>query len=267
MSKELHIYHAGSTKSIVEKAAKEYKLVDPEISLNLHAMGSVECINRVQRGYVADLLVLADYSLIEKLLFPWFTDWYVLFAANRMVLTAPKGKKIPDRHWSELLCNPLVRFGYTDPEKDPCGYRTLMVLKLADKHFPGLYQLLITHPGRVVYPGPEPMLNDLALGNIDFAFEYGSVAEEHKLTIIELESLYNLSDPQKQDHYSGVSFSLGPNKEVQGSAIAYALTIPKQSLNQKEALDFARLLLKVDLTVYGLRPIYQTEGDAPLSQD
>lgn len=264
MPNTLTIYHAGSVAALIKEAAQAYELSDSPVALQLHAMGSVECIKQVLQGTPVDLLVLADYSLIKELLYPQLAGWYWIFAVNRMVLAAKKDKKVQDRNWIKLLTNPSIRFGHADPEKDPCGYRAHMVWKLAEKTHPGLYNSLVRHPGRIIYSGPSPMIEDLAQEKVDYVFEYGSVAEEHRLAIYELDSSCNLSDPEKDSIYRSVSIPLNSKNNVQGSAIAYALTVPRQSQNPVEALNFAQKLLQLDLNRFGLKPFSKSVGDSPI---
>ncbi len=63
----------------------------------------------------------------------------MLFASNAIVLMyGPKSKygdEVSPENWTEVMLRPDVRWGHSEPDADPCGYRSLMVLQLAEKFY------------------------------------------------------------------------------------------------------------------------------------
>ncbi|GAI80720.1 unnamed protein product, partial [marine sediment metagenome] len=65
----------------------------------------------------------------------------------------------------------------SDPNQDPCGYRTLMVWQLAEDYYnaPGLYDKLHGAAGELIRPKEVDLIALLESGDLDYAFEYSSV--------------------------------------------------------------------------------------------
>jgi len=81
----------------------------------------------------------ADYTVIDQLLIPTYADWNIRFATNRLVLcytnTSNYAKEINAQNWYEILLKKDVVWGHADHNIDPCGYRSVMVLQLAEKYY------------------------------------------------------------------------------------------------------------------------------------
>jgi len=96
-----------------------------------------------------------------------------------------------------------VAVGRADPDRDPCGYRTVMVLQLSEKHYglPELADHLLAKDQRFIRPKETDLLALLESGEIDYLFIYRSVIEQHKLKMVSLPSEVNLSSPAMADCY------------------------------------------------------------------
>lgn len=265
MDKKLHILHAGSISSLLKSATEKYRKIYPKWNISLSSNGSVQCIRQLKGGYKADLVVLADYSLFESLMYPDLTNWHLIFASNRLVLAGKPDNLDIKGHWLDLISPQKVRFGHTDPCKDPCGYRTLMAWQLAERFRPGLNEMLLRHPGRVVFSDAKTMIKGLLENQVDYIFEYASVAEEKMLSYLELEKDINLSDPAREALYKTASVIIDETKDqyVQGLPIAYGLTIPFNSPNYEAALNFIQLMLTIDLKEFGLKSSLTASGKVP----
>ena len=62
-----------------------------------------------------------------------------MFAGNEIVLAYTEKSKyadeIDEENWYEVLRRPGVKFGFTNPNDDPCGYRNQVVLQLAEIYY------------------------------------------------------------------------------------------------------------------------------------
>ncbi|MDK2869777.1 MAG: molybdate/tungstate transport system substrate-binding protein [Pyrococcus sp.] len=274
----LIIFHAGSLSvpfQEVEKEFSEYaeRNLQIKVSFQDEASGSVMAVRKVtDLGKKADVIGVADYTLIPQLLIPNYTDFYVLFATNEIVIAftdkskyAEEIKDNPER-WYEILAREDVRFGFSDPNQDPCGYRALMVIKLADLHYGmGIFKELIeentniysngtqiyapkeiiANPNKVVIrPKETDLLGLVESGSIDYIFIYKSVARQHNLSYITLPSEINLGDFSKEEFYAQVSITLGSTgKTIEAKPIVYGVTVLRDAPNREVAIEFLKYLL------------------------
>ena len=296
----LTIYHAGSLYEPFRELEAEFESTHPTVDVLCESGGSAKIINkaiaREQAGEPPpDIIASADYTLIpDRLYEPGYADWYIAFARNAMVLCyrdgAPGSEAIVSgtRTWYDVLRNDPVKYGHSNPDDDPCGYRTPMVIQLAQRYYydeaadfgltpdpnaDGLYDALIPgseyERGRVggtsearpsgseesVRSKSVELIHLLDSGDLDYAFEYRSVAVQHELNFIELDNRINLSKtseelPEVDDFYKKASIEIikeaGPPatyKTNRGKAIVYGISVPSHAENKEIAAEFIKLLL------------------------
>ncbi len=156
------IFHAGSLSVPFEKMEKNFEKLHPGIDVEREAAGSQACARKItDLKKPCDIMASADYRVIDTFLIPGYADWNVRFATNRMVLAytdrSEDAAKINKNNWFEILGKKEVIWGHSDPNLDPCGYRSLMMLQLAEIYYqkPGLYQKLRRNiPIENIRPGP-----------------------------------------------------------------------------------------------------------------
>jgi molybdate/tungstate transport system substrate-binding protein len=89
----------------------------------------------------------------------------------------------------------------------------------------------------------------LESGDVDYSFEYQSVASQHGLKFLPLPPEVNLSNADYNSLYQKVSVKLDFQRFAsvkpvfQGSPIVYAVTIPQNTKHAAEAAEFIRYLL------------------------
>ncbi|WP_163340357.1 extracellular solute-binding protein [Desulfopila sp. IMCC35008] len=199
-SGELIIYHAGSLTVPIKQMIAEFNVEYPEVKVITKAGGSTKMARLISdKGETADIMASADYKVIDNNLIPNLTDWNVRFATNRLVLCYTDKSKMADKvnadNWHEILRNPNVSWGHSDPNLDPCGYRSLMVMQLAEKYYKidGLYDgLLANRPEENVKAKAIQLVELLKSGELDYGWEYRSVAVQHGLRFVELDDAVNL---------------------------------------------------------------------------
>ncbi|MGQ4891410.1 MAG: tungstate ABC transporter substrate-binding protein WtpA [Candidatus Njordarchaeia archaeon] len=247
---KLVIFHAGSLEVPMSQLEKLYEKDHSNVDVVRVAGGSVG-ISRsiVELHKTADILAVADYKVIEKIVFPSnYSDWYIIFAANEMVIAYTSQSRYADEinstNWYEILQRSDVQWGHSDPNLDPCGYRTLLVLQLAERYYnvSGLYSNLVNHSNRVIRPKSVDLLALLESGEIDYAFEYRSVAVQHGLRFVDLPPQLDLGHPEYSQFYLTANCTLLNNVNVKGEPILYGLTIPKSVHNYRRAVEFLELL-------------------------
>lgn len=217
---------------------------------------SLEAVRKLtDLGKVPDVLAVADYGLLPKLVLPRFASWYVVFGTNAMVLAYNEesigAKEITADNWWQILLRPGVRTGRSDFQVDPSGYRALMALQLAERHYkqPGLTAHLVASlPQRYVRHAEADLSALIETGELDYAWTYRSLAEAHRLKYLTLPKEIDLSDPSLTDWYAQARVSIpgGPGRDslqLKGEPILFALTIPAAAPHHDLALSFVRFLL------------------------
>lgn len=269
-SGELIVFHAGSLSMPMKVAVDSFTKANPKVKIYLEAAGSVECARKISElGKPCDLFASADYKVIDKLLIPDFASWNIPFAGNEMALVyhdkSRYANEISLSNWIDILLKDDVAFGRSDPNSDPCGYRTVMTLKLSEIYYQngGIAEKVLQKDNKFIRPKEVDLLALLEAGAIDYIFLYKSVAVQHNLKYISLPLEVNLSSPSYESTYRQVDVEvLGktPNSTVKmvGEPMVYGLTIPKSSKNPELAVAFAKFFLSQNGGLAILKQMGQT---------
>jgi len=252
----LLIFHAGSLTVPLGRLTEAFRVEHPRVTFAPESSGSRTAARKVSElGREADIVMSADYTVIDELLIPEFADWNIEFACNTMVIAytdrSAYADEITPDNWYEIITRPGVNYSHSDPDADPCGYRTLMVWQLADRYYdvPGLYERLAEGcPPANVRPKAVELIALLQSGEIDYAFEYRSVAVQHDLEFVELPDEINLSRTEYADFYAGAEVTISgkePGETItkRGAPIIYGLTIPKDAPHPELAAEFVAFVL------------------------
>lgn len=251
---ELIIFHAGSLSYPFKIMTDSFQKAYPGIHILTESAGSVASARKItELGKKCDILAVADYGVIDEMLIPEYADWNFKFATNEMTIVYNEksrfASEIGKMPWYEILQKPGVRYGRSDPDADPCGYRTILCLKLAEKHysFPGLERIITSKHQRYIRPKEVDLLALLESGDIDYVFLYRSVAIQHNLRYVVLPDSINLKDPELTEWYAGVETDIkgnapGKRRIVKGEPMVYSFCIPKNASNSVAAEKFVRFL-------------------------
>ncbi|MHB1294968.1 MAG: tungstate ABC transporter substrate-binding protein WtpA [Anaerolineae bacterium] len=288
----LRIFCAGSLIIPFFALEAAYEAEHPEVDVQIEAHGSLQVIRHVTDIHEAiDVVATADQALLPMLMYETddpdtglpYADWNLRFASNRMVLIyAPNSQyadELTTENWVEIIARPRVRLGLADPRFDACGYRTLMILQLAESVY-GNKDLFedtlwgrftqpiraIQEDGRTLIQVPEvlePRTNStvvlrgssiqlfplLESGDLDYAFEYESVAQQHGLDYITLPDSLSLGSAAHVADYQPVAVHLdfrrfaSVDPTFAGDLISYGLTIPTNAPHTEEAERFVAFML------------------------
>ncbi len=270
---ELIIFHAGSLSVPFQELEREFSELMKQkgviVEFRDEASGSVMAVRKItDLRKKADVVAVADYTLIPQLM-QNYTDFYVLFATNEIVIAFTNESKYSDEinsdNWFEILSREGVTFGFSDPNQDPCGYRSVMVMKLADYYYgKDVFGMLVGNNTDIYFNGTQivapkeirktdkvvirPKETDLTAlvesGSVDYYFIYKSVAEQHGLRYVELPDEINLKDFTKANYYRQVKIYLGSTgKIIEAKPIVYGVTVLKDAPNRDIAMEFLRFLL------------------------
>ncbi|MBI5572101.1 MAG: tungstate ABC transporter substrate-binding protein WtpA [Desulfomonile tiedjei] len=268
----LIIFNAGSLTVPLAQMEKEFEARNPGVDIRREAGGSTKLARMIaESGKPADIMASADYEVIDKTLMPKDASWNVRFASNQLVLCYTDKSKFANTinadNWYEILERKGVSWGHTDPNLDPCGYRALMVLQLAEIYYkkPDLAKkLLANRPVENVLPKAKELVSLLQAGKLDFAWEYLSVAVQHKLRYVKLPNEVNLGDYRLDDYYKQANVEVTGDKPGKiitriGSSCTYGLTIIKSAPNPDLAVAFLQYMMSPE----GGLKILQESGQPP----
>ena len=272
LSSNLIIFHAGSLTVPVDKLTTRFQELYPQSHIQTEAAGSRTSARKISELYrEADLIMTADYQVINTLLIPDYATWNVLFARNSMVITYTEKSAYSDEinaeNWYQILLRDDTIIGRSNPLADPNGYRTLMVWQLAESFYnsPGLYeQLEQASPPEYIRPKETDLIPLLQTGDLDYAFSYLSIAVQHDLKYINLPDEINLSNPAFTDLYQDAEVLLDghePGELInrQGEPIIYGVTILESAPNPLLAEAFLSFLFSSQ----GMA-ILEEQGQIPL---
>ena len=258
LSGKLQIFYAGSLTIPFAQISEAFNKLHPKVEILLESTGSLTTIRKVTELHKeCGVIGSADYTAIPKLMFPEYADWYIIFASNQMCLAytdkSQFGDEIDEDNWYEILQRDEVKYGRSDPDQDPCGYRTLMVWQLAEDYYnePDLYDKLYDTEGGLMRPKEVDLIALLESGDLDYAFEYSSIAVQHNLNYVVLPAEINLSSEDFREYYATARVEI-PGKELgetitqTGTPIVYGVTIPNNFPNPELAVAWIDFLLSSD---------------------
>ncbi len=254
--KELIIFHAGSLSVPFRHVSELFMEKNPQITVKAEAAGSRDCARKIlDLGRRCDVLGSADYRVVENLLMLDMAKFNIQFATNEMAIAytdkSLMSEVITAGNWYEILLKKKVLFGRADPNRDPCGYRTIMLFQLAEKYYglPGFERKMSEKGGgKYIRPKETDLLVLLEAGEIDYLFIYRSVARQHGLKTLLLPDEINLKSPSQRQVYNSAVIKITGKKPGEfitrkGEPIAYSVTIPKGAPNREAAIAWIELLL------------------------
>jgi molybdate/tungstate transport system substrate-binding protein len=269
---EIIVFHAGSLSVPFKQMKDEYEKQNPEVRILLEPAGSLVCARKItELKRPCDIIASADYFVINELLIPEYTKWSIRFATNEIVIAysdkAKYASEINAENWTDILLRDDVIYSRSDPDSDPCGYRSVFTIMLAEKSYgkPGLTGKMLSKNRDFIRPEEVDLIALIESNAIDYMFQYKSVAIQHGFRYIELPDEINLSDPAKSDMYSSVSLDVtgrkpGTKMKIKGENINYSMTVIDNAPHKDEALDFICFVLSEQG-----RQILKTNGQDPLT--
>ncbi len=256
---KLVMFHAGSLSVPFATMEKTFEGKYPKVDLQREASGSQKAARKVSDlGKPCDIMASADYKVIDKLLIPDFAGWNIRFATNQLVVCytdkSKYAKEINADNWYRILGKEGVVWGHSDSNLDPCGYRSLMVLQLAEEYYqkPGLYDTLIANrPKENIRPKSVELVSLLQTGNMDYAWEYLSVAVQHGLEYVVLPDEINLGNYKHDSLYARAVVKVTGKKpgtfmNIKGKSCTYGVTLIKDAPNKTAAIAFLKYMLDSD---------------------
>jgi molybdate/tungstate transport system substrate-binding protein len=253
------MYAASLIKTFEESLGPAFQ-TDTGYPYQGEARGSVQIANMILDGLrKPDVFVSAGTIPIMRLMNATnpLVDWLVKFGAAEMVIAySPNSRyfynlekaRLGEIPWYEVLSNPDLKFGRTDPELDPKGYYMIIAAELANKYYndSGIKQRILGEDRNPAQIFPEETLKTiLEQGQLDAVAAYKHEAVARGLPYIALPPEINLADPTFSSFYRTASYTLENSNDqtVFGEPIYFSFTIPNTVKNVDGATSFAAFIL------------------------
>jgi molybdate/tungstate transport system substrate-binding protein len=271
ISGNLIIFHAGSLSVPLKEISEEFNKLYPDVKILKEAAGSLASARKItELGQNCDIIALADYKIIDLLLIPQYCQWNIPFAGNEMIIAYTNGSKYASEinagNWFEVLARKEVGFGRSDPNSDPCGYRSVMTMQLADIFYgKEISKSLLRKDLKYIRPKETDLLALLETRELDYIFIYRSVAIQHQLNYLVLPDSVNLKNPGLSNFYTKARLEVTGQAPEQkqlmiGEPMVYGVSMPTKAPNKKAAEAFLLFMLDPQK---GLK-IMERNGQQPL---
>ncbi len=263
------VFHAGSLAVPFAQMEKAFELKYPQYDVQREAAGSRACARKITDiGKPADVMASAAYKVIDNLLIPTHAKFNIQFATNEMAIAytdkSKFSKEINADNWPEIFLKDGVKIGHSNPNLDPCGYRSMLVTKLAETHYkvPNFYDTLLGYGESykngeentdkvIVRPKETDLLGLLEAGVYDYLYIYKSVAEQHGLHYVTLPKEVSLKSNELSEKYKIVKFNITGKKKgdwitKKGAAMVYGITVAqneKLPVNKDGAIKFVNFVI------------------------
>ena len=224
------IFHAGSLSVPFAEIEAAFEAMYPQYDVQREASGSRAAARKITDiNKPADVMASADYKVIDNLMIPNHAKFNAQFATNEMAIAFTDKAKYADEitaeNWPQIFLKEGVKVGHSDPNMDPCGYRSMLVTKLAESYYktPGLFDQLFGYGDSyqsneenkdkvIVRPKETDLLGLIEAGMYDYLYIYKSVAEQHHLRYLELPEEVSLKSAKFADQYAKVTFQINGKK-------------------------------------------------------
>jgi molybdate/tungstate transport system substrate-binding protein len=228
----VNVLYAGSLVNLMERSVGPAFEKETGLHFRGYAAGSNKIANEIKgklrRG---DVFISASPKVNSDLMGAANGDhvtWFVSFAESPLMIGYTPQSKFADefktKRWDQVLQEPGIRIGRTDPKLDPKGAFTVeMMTKAADLyHEPDLVEKVLGAPENPAQVLPEETLvGRLQSGQLDAGFFYSTEVKDLKIAAIR------------------------PAPELQAKA-GYTLTILNDAPNASGAARFASFLLSAE---------------------
>jgi molybdate/tungstate transport system substrate-binding protein len=262
----LDVAYAGSMGSMMEGPIKDGAASTLSATMHGRASGSDALAALIAGGSIAaDVFVPVTPRPMQTVLKAGKAQSGVPIARTEMVIAySPKSKyaqafadaaagKAGAQPWYQILQQPDIRFGRTDPATDPQGRNIVFTMQLAEAYYkqPGLAQKIL---GPTINPAQifaEPTVQArLQSGELDAASAYKIQPGPFNIPYIALPQEIDLGNQSMREAYAKASLELG-SKTYQPEPLVYYAAVITGSAHADKAAAFVEWLSA------GAQPIFR----------
>lgn len=251
----LQVAYAGSMASMMDGGIKPAITKALNAELRGRAQGSTGLANLIIAGSIRpDVFICVTPAPMRKLLEAGKADSATPFARTEMVIAySPKSASAQEfahandpgaKPWWQILAQPGIRFGRTDPHTDPQGLNILFTMQLAETYYrqPGLAAKILGPQINPVQIFQEPdVMARLQSGQLDAASAYKTQPAALALPYILLPREVNLGDASMDQYYRHASIFLKGEMLHPAPLVFYAAAL-KDAPQPKLAAKFVAWL-------------------------
>jgi molybdate/tungstate transport system substrate-binding protein len=177
-----------------------------------------------------------------------WVSWYITFAQSPLVIGYNASSKfaadLKSKPWYQVLQEPGIRIGRTDPKLDPKGALTVALMKQAETFYksPGLSEKIIGAPDNAAQVLPEETLvGRLQSGQLDVGFFYSTETADAKIP-----SLALAAEITPKAVYTVTILHDAPNADGADKFVAFLLGSDGQAIMKEHGLGVQPLKLTGD---------------------
>jgi molybdate/tungstate transport system substrate-binding protein len=177
-----------------------------------------------------------------------WVSWYITFAQSPLVIGYNASSKfaadLKAKPWYQVLQEPGIRIGRTDPKLDPKGALTVTLMKQAEAFYksPGLSEKIIGAPDNAAQVLPEETLvGRLQSGQLDVGFFYSTETADAKIPAITLPAEVALKAV-----YTVTILHNAPNADGADKFVTFLLGSAGQKVMKEHGLGVQKLTLTGD---------------------
>jgi molybdate/tungstate transport system substrate-binding protein len=271
----LDVAYAGSMGSMMEGAVKPALAANLQLEMHGRAQGSNALARLIAGGSIRpDIFLPITAGPMVTVLRAGKAESAIPVAQTEMVIAySPKSRFAArfaaaskgQEEWWEILQEPGLRFGRTDPATDPQGRNIIFTMMLAAKKYKqsDLVDKVLgstNNPQQIFQE--QTIQARLQSGELDAASAYKIQPEPFHLPYITLPAGINLSGQNVHAENPDITLTIGAKKYTPEPLIYYA-AILKDAPNPSGAAAFKKWLTGSDAQAIFHRFNYDPPGDAP----
>lgn len=268
------VAYAGSMGSMMEGPIKTSIAQDLKLDMHGRAQGSSALAQLIVGGSIRpDVFLSVTPAPMLTVLRAGKAEMAQPIAQTEMVIAySPKSRfasrfeaaKAGKAKWWEILQEPGIRFGRTDPVDDPQGRNIIFTMMLASKIYkqPDLVEKILgsTINQKQIFSEPTVQAR-LQSGELDAASAYKIQPGPFNLPYVDLPKEINLSSQNVHTEHPDITLTVGGKTYNPEPLIYYAAAL-KDAPNPKAAAAFAGWLKDARAQAIFHRFFYDPPGDA-----
>jgi molybdate/tungstate transport system substrate-binding protein len=179
-----------------------------------------------------------------------WVSWYVSFAESPLALgynpTSRIAADFKSKPWYQVLTEPGIRIGRTDPKLDPKGALTVALMNKAEAYYkvPGLAQQVLGAPDNPAQVLPEETLvGRLQSGQLDVGFFYSTETASAKIPVMRLPA-----EITPKAVYTATVLNGAPNPQGAVDFVGFLLGSQGKSVMAANGLDVETPVLAGSMT-------------------